>query len=155
MLHFCFEGCPTSESWYLEHNRSKRCLHRQVLSQCSVLLLSTLMIRSVNLNLQSILFSSYNLHVLWVHRQNHIIWIPFVQVKNVCILHNNNTHHWYINQHLIKTGTFPQNFKEVHVRQPLLFLKTIWWKLQACIQLEFYFPNLRKFSGCMTICKEV
>ena len=41
----------------------------------------------------------------------------------------------------METSTFPQNFKEAHVRPLLkkhLFLK-LTEKLQACIQLEFHF----------------
>ena len=49
----------------------------------------------------------------------------------------------------METSTFPQNFKETHVR-PLLkkhiFLKKT-ETLQACIQLEFNFQNLRKGSS--------
>ena len=49
----------------------------------------------------------------------------------------------------METSTFPHNFKEAHVR-PLL--KNIssrkrTEKLQACIQLEFYFQNIRKGSS--------
>ena len=49
----------------------------------------------------------------------------------------------------IETSTFPQNFKEVHVRPVLkkhIFLKRN-EKLQACIQLQFHFQNLRKVEA--------
>ena len=50
----------------------------------------------------------------------------------------------------METSTFPQNFKETHVR-PLLkktsLPKKRAEKLQACIQLKFHFQSLRKDSS--------
>ena len=48
----------------------------------------------------------------------------------------------------METSTFPQNFKEAHLRPLLkkqLFLKQT-EKLRGCIQLKFHFQNLRKGS---------
>ena len=50
----------------------------------------------------------------------------------------------------METSTFPQNFKEAHVR--LLLTKTslpknVLKKLEACIHLKFNFQNLRKRTG--------
>ena len=49
----------------------------------------------------------------------------------------------------MESSTFPQNFKEAHVR-PLLkktYLSKKTEKVQACTQLKFYFQNIRKDSS--------
>ena len=45
----------------------------------------------------------------------------------------------------METSTFPQNLKEARVTPKHPFLKRT-EKLQACIQLQFHFQNLRKVS---------